>query len=330
MRKLPPPRYLRSLCAFLLLMGISRSMSAQQLSPATAEAVTIARAPGELAGTLLVPGTRAPMPVVLLIAGSGPTDRDGNGPGFTPASLRQLAESLATRGIATLRFDKRGVGGSASAAIPEAQLTFEMLADDVAAWIAKLKTDSRFSRVIVAGHSEGALLGLLALDSVPAAAYISLEGPARPADEVIHDQLAKQLPPDLLAESDTIMARLKRGVTTDSTPALLAALFRPSVQPYLITWFRHSAGAEIAKLTIPCLIVQGSHDIQVDPPEADLLHQANPRCQVARIEGMNHVLKQTPADMASQMPSYRAPDTPLAAGLVDAMASFVLGLKAEG
>jgi predicted alpha/beta hydrolase len=146
------------------------------------------------------------MPVVLLISGSGPTDRDGNGPGLTPASLRQLAESLATRGIATLRYDKRGVGGSATAMIPEAQLRFKNFADDAASWIAKLKADHRFSRVIVAGHSEGALLGLLALQSQPADAYISLEGPARPANEVLHDQLAKQLPPDLLTESDTILA----------------------------------------------------------------------------------------------------------------------------
>jgi pimeloyl-ACP methyl ester carboxylesterase len=269
------------------------------------------------------------MPVALLIAGSGPTDRDGNGPGFTPASLRQLAESLATHGIATLRFDKRGIGGSAMAMLPESDLRFEMLADDVAGWIRQLQADKRFSRVVVAGHSEGALLGLLALRTSPAAGYISLEGPARPAHEILHDQLAKQLPPDLLAESDSIMARLVRGVTTDSTPQVLAALYRPSVQPYLISWFKYSAATEIAKLNVPCLVVQGTHDVQVDTTEADLLQRANPRCTVARIEGMNHVLKLTPADMASQMPSYRGPDAPLSDELVRSVASFVLGLKAE-
>ena len=323
----PFARSARFVVIAAVIVGTAHDLSAQSPSVAVSETVTLARAPGHLAGTLLVPPGNTTMPVVLLIAGSGPTDRDGNGPGFTPASLRQLAESLAARKIATLRFDKRGVGGSSSAAIPEAQLTFEMLADDVAAWMRQLATDRRFSRVIVAGHSEGALLGLVALRDAPAAAYISLEGPAREADEVLHDQLAKQLPAALMAQSDSILARLKHGVTVDSTPPTLAALFRPSVQPYLISWFRHSAQREIARLTIPCLVVQGSHDLQVAPAEADLLQRANPRCRVARIDGMNHVLKQAPADMAGQMPSYRGPDAPLAPGLVDAIASFVSALR---
>lgn len=321
------PRHLsRWLLIFIALTGSSRTGSAQTSPGAAAEEVTLPRASGQLAGTLLVPQAAGAVPVVLLIAGSGPTDRNGNGPGGSPGTLQQLAESLATRGIATLRFDKRGIGGSAMPRGKESDLRFEMLADDVAGWTELLKADHRFSRVVVAGHSEGALLGLLALHEQPADAYISLEGPARPANEVLHDQLARQLPPALLAESDTILARLARGETTDSTPPLLAALFRPSVQPYLISWFRHSAQAEIAQLEIPCLIVQGTNDIQVEPSEADLLARANPRCRMARIEGMNHVLKQTLPDMASQMPSYRSPDTPLAAGLVDAVASFVAGL----
>lgn len=323
----PFARSARFVVIAAVIVGTAHDLSAQSPSVAVSETVTLARAPGHLAGTLLVPPGNTTMPVVLLIAGSGPTDRDGNGPGFTPASLRQLAESLAARKIATLRFDKRGVGGSSSAAIPEAQLTFEMLADDVAAWMRQLATDRRFSRVIVAGHSEGALLGLVALRDARAAAYISLEGPARGADEVLHDQLAKQLPAALMAQSDSILGRLKRGVTVDSTPPTLAALFRPSVQPYLISWFRHSAQREIARLTIPCLVVQGSHDLQVAPAEADLLQRANPRCRVARIDGMNHVLKQAPADMAGQMPSYRGPDAPLAPGLVEAIASFVSALR---
>lgn len=290
------------------------------------EMVTLSRAPGELAGTLVVPPASGPVPVVLLISGSGPTDRDGNGLGIAPASLRLLAESLAARQIATLRFDKRGLGGSISAAIPEAQLTFETFVDDVAAWMRLLANDRRFSRLIVAGHSEGALLGLVALRQAPAAAYISLEGPARPAGDVIRDQLAKQLPPELMAESENILARLERGLTTDSTPPALAALFRPSVQPYLISWFRYSAQSEIGRVAIPCLVVQGSHDLQVAPFEAELLERANPHCQVVRIEGMNHVLKLAPADMAGQMTSYQSPDIPLAPELAEAIAKFVSGV----
>jgi len=190
-----------------------------------------------------------------------------------------------------------------------------------------LSKDHRFSRVIVAGHSEGALLGLLALRDAPAAGYISLAGAARPVDEVLHDQLAPQAAPALVIESDTITARLRRGILTDSVPFALAALFRPSVQPYLISYLRYSGRVEIARLEIPCLIVQGSNDLQVAPGEADLLAEANPQCHVARISGMNHELKQTPADRAGQQPSYQTPNVPLANGLVDAIVSFVARLR---
>lgn len=320
-----------TLVAFALLSVTAASAGAQG-SPAApvAEAVSIDRAPGQLVGTLLVPHAAGPIPIVLLISGSGPTDRDGSTPalGVNPASLRQLAESLATRGIATLRYDKRGIAGSASAATSEAQLRFETYAGDAAAWIRFLQSDHRFSHVIVAGHSEGALLGLLAMQETPAAAYISLEGPARPADQVLHDQLVTKLPPAMMTQSDTILARLKRGETVDSTPPALAALFRPSVQPYLISWFRHSAAAEIARLTVPCLIVQGTYDGQVAPAEANLLHAANPHCQVAMIPDMNHVLKLTStADLADQLSTYRTPDAPLAPGLVDAVARFVHSIR---
>lgn len=317
------PRLPRTAAAVLLLAFSAPALRAQGAPSDSNETVRLPVAGGQLEGTLLIPRASGAMPVVLLIAGSGPTDRDGNQPNATPNPLRQLAESLATRKIATLRYDKRGVGGSKSAAASEAQLTFEMFAEDAAGWVRLLEKDRRFSSVVVAGHSEGALLGLLALRSAPAAGYISLEGPARSADSVLHDQLAKQLPPALMTESDTVLARLRRGTVTDSVSPALAALYRPSVQPYLISWFRYSGRQEIARLTVPCLIVQGTHDLQVAPADADLLHAANSHCRVAMIDGMNHVLKQTPADLAGQMPSYQTATVPLANGLVDAIASFV-------
>lgn len=320
-------RLASTLAGAVLLSMTTVSLGAQG-APVT-EPVTIARAPGHLAGTLLVPHAKGPIPVVLLISGSGPTDRNGNqAGGLNPGSLQQLAESLATRGIATLRYDKRGVGESVSAGAPEAQLRFETFAGDAAAWIRFLESDHRFSHVIVAGHSEGALLGLLAMRETPAAGYISLEGPARPADQVLHDQLVTKLPPELMTESDTILAHLKRGDTVSSTPPALAALFRPSVQPYLISWFKYSAGSELASLKVPCLIVQGTRDLQVAPAEAELLRAANPHCQVAVVPDMNHVLKETTAtDIPGQLPTYRTPDAPLAPGLVDAIAKFVKSVK---
>lgn len=293
----------------------------------TQEALSLQRAPGTIAGTLLLPRVSGPVPVVLIIAGSGPSDRDGNGGGVKAAPLKQLAESLLDRQIASLRYDKRGIGGSATAAIPEHELRFETLAEDAAAWVARLASDPRFSRVIVAGHSEGALLGLLAIKGGPAAGYISLAGPARPIDEVLHDQLAATLPAPLAKQSDSVLVQLRAGRTVVAYPAPLEALFRLSVQPYLISLLRYSGQTELAAVRLPCLIVQGTTDLQVEPREAELLAKANPRCAMASVAGMNHVFKSAPPGRAAQMSTYLTPDPPLAHGLVDAVAQFILSLK---
>lgn len=304
-----------------------QDVEAQSLAPLS-QATTLARPAGELSGTLLLPRASGPVPVVLLIAGSGPTDRDGNGGGFGAAPLRQLAESLAVRQIATLRYDKRGVGQSRSAAVAERDLRFETFAEDARAWIDQLAADRRFSRVIVAGHSEGALLGLLALKGSAAGGYISLEGAARSIDEVLHEQFKYALPPQLLPAADSALAKLKAGQGVDTLPPLLQGTFRNSVQPYMMSWMRYSGQAELAALTLPCLVVQGSHDFQVDPSEGERLAKANPGCRMARIEGMNHVLKPSPADRMAQIQTvYPSPDIPLAPGLVDAVAAFVRGIR---
>jgi alpha-beta hydrolase superfamily lysophospholipase len=297
---------------------------------AVSSEVQVERGLGVLAGTLLVPATTRPVPVVLVIAGSGPTNRDGNSVGLPQVTnaYKQLAESLAVRGIASLRYDKRGIGGSGSAAVSEVDLRFDTLAADAAAWIRQLRKDSRFSRVIVLGHSEGALLGLLATREAPVDGYVSLAGPARRADQVLQDQLlASQLSQELRAQSDSIIAELVRGRTVSAVAPALASLFRPSVQPYLISWFHYAASDEISRLRIPCLVLQGTSDIQVSPTEAALLRQANPGCDVHMIDGMNHVLKRTSSSRTAQMPSYYNPALPLAPGLVGSLVTFVTALQ---
>ena len=153
---------------------------------AIATATELKTPTGTLHGTLLAPESKKPVPVVLIISGSGPTDRDGNSailPGKND-SLKMLAEGLAAKGIASLRYDKRGIGESAGAMTAEKDLRFETYIDDAAAWAAKLKKDPRFSRVVIAGHSEGSLIGMVAAQKGAAAAYVSIAGLARPADAV--------------------------------------------------------------------------------------------------------------------------------------------------
>jgi hypothetical protein len=271
----------------------------------------------------VVPNGVAKAPLAIIIAGSGPTDRDGNGPMVRPNNLKQLAEALADRGVASLRYDKRGIAGSVGAATSEAELRFDMYADDAAGWVKKYRADPRFGAIVIIGHSEGSLLGMLAAQRAPADGFVSVAGTARRADRVLHDQLAAQLPPPLLAQADSVLDALVAGKTVDNSPPMLAALFRLSVQPYIISWFKYAGSVEIARLRVPTLIVQGTTDIQVAPAEADSLKLALPSAQLLVIAGMNHVMKSTPPGRADQMFAYSDPAVPLTVGLADSVAAFV-------
>lgn len=280
---------------------------------------------GTLHGSLIVPASPKPMPVVLLIAGSGPTDRNGNStllPGANN-SLKQLAEGLAARGIASLRYDKRGIGESKGAMTAEKDLRFDTYVDDAAAWVAQLSKDRRFSRVFIVGHSEGALIGIIAAQKAPVRGLVSIAGVSRPADAVIRSQIAGKLPPDLVQFNEKALAALKSGKTIDDVPAPLLALYRPSVQPYLISWFRFDPSAEVRKLKVPVLVVQGTTDIQVTVDDARSLAAAASDSKLEIVEGMNHVLKLVAADRGKQMASYGDPSLPVAPRVIDAIASFV-------
>lgn len=321
-------RLVRIMLPVIAVCLTASSAAAQRRLP-TAENVYLESKPGRLAGTLLVPVGAGRVPLAIVIAGSGPTDRDGNTAGEPsgPNCLRQLADGLAAKGIAVLRYDKRGIAGSGSAGIPEQNLRFETLADDAVAWARKYEKDPRFSCIIVIGHSEGSLLGMLVAQRFPVAAFVSIAGTGRRADKVLHDQLAAQLPPATLKTADNVMAALVAGKTAANAPPELFTLFRPSVQPYLISWFRHTGTVEIARLRVPVLIAQGTHDIQVAPAEADALQRALPSARMLKIAGMNHVLKRTAAGRAEQAASYSDPTLPIVPELVNGIAAFINGLK---
>jgi uncharacterized protein len=290
------------------------------------DSVSLATPTGAVHGTLLLPGgTASPVPVVLIISGSGPTDRDGNSPLLPGAnnSLRLLAESLAARGIASLRYDKRGIAASRTAGPRESELRFDMYVDDATAWVTRLKEDRRFSSVTVIGHSEGSLIGMVAAGRAAASGFVSIAGAGRPAADILTEQLGRQLSPSLMAGAERAIASLVAGRAAESPPPELASLFRSSVQPYLISWFRYDPATEIARLTVPVLIAQGSTDIQVSVDDAKRLAAAVPTARLLIIEGMNHVLKSVPADPAAQQRSYADPALPVVPELIDAIAELV-------
>ncbi len=294
--------------------------------------IELETATGKLYGSLLLPSAGAAstaVPVVIIHAGSGPTDRDGNS-GLSQGksdSLKMLAAGLAQNGIASVRYDKRGVAKSASASPAEKDLRFDNYVDDLAAWVSKLKADKRFSRVTVIGHSEGSLIGMIATEKAKADGYVSIAGIARGASDVLRTQLKSKLPDALAKESERTLKSLEAGKTVDDAPEALAALYRPSVQPYLISWFSKRPAVEIAKLNVPVLIVQGTTDIQVAVTEAEALKTAAPKAELSMLTGMNHVLKKIGGNAAEQAAAYNDPTLPLQAELVPRIAKFVLAIK---
>ncbi|SEO75090.1 alpha/beta hydrolase [Pseudomonas sp. NFACC39-1] len=285
---------------------------------------------GELFGSLLLPKSDAPVPVVLIISGSGPTDRDGNNPdGGRNDSLKRLAWVLAKHNIASVRYDKRGVAASLAATPDERNLSVEAYVADAVAWSRKLTADPRMGPLILLGHSEGALIASLAAPQANAAAVISLSGSARPIDQVLRQQLSSRLPPPLMARANELLDSLKAGRLDQNVPPQLQVIFRPSVQPYLISLFRQAPAQAFAALKMPALIIQGSHDIQVSVDDARQLQAAKPDAELALITGMNHVMRIVPKDMKEQLASYKNPNLPLAAELGTKILGFISSLPAR-
>jgi pimeloyl-ACP methyl ester carboxylesterase len=281
---------------------------------------------GAVYGTEWMPdGVTGKVPVVLLHSGSGPTDRDGNNP-LLPGpndSLRMVAEALAKRGIASVRYDKRGIGASALPAWKESDLRLDDYIDDASAWLKKLRADPRFSRVVMAGHSEGAQIAAEACKQGGADACVLIAGAGHPLDDILRDQLKTKLPPPLFAQSERILASLKQGKAVDEVPQALMTLYHPTVQPYLISSLQHDPRTAIAALSMPVLILQGTSDIQVQKSEAETLSAAAPKAKLVLVEGMNHLLKMVGDDEALQQKSYGSPELPVSPQLVDALSGFV-------
>lgn len=289
---------------------------------------------GPLYGTLTRPAdTTRKVPVVLWIAGSGPTDRNGNGPvGLSTNSYQQLADSLKNRGIAMLRYDKRFIGES----LPKENLreskriqevVLEDFIEDAAGLVRQLKADHRFSTVVVAGHSEGALIGMIAARQAGADGYVSIAGAGRPIDQVLARQLEAGYPAALAAAARPLLDSLRKGLPVKAVPAELSALFNPAVQPFLISWMQYNPQAEMQKLTLPVLLVQGTTDLQVHDSEAQLLKKARPAARLVVLAGMNHVLKAAPVDRPQNLATYTQPGLPLHPGLVPALAGFIHSIQ---
>jgi pimeloyl-ACP methyl ester carboxylesterase len=279
---------------------------------------------GALYGTLTLPNEKSDkLCAIVFIAGSGPTDRDGNsGVALQNNSLKMLGDSLTMHGYAVLRYDKRGVGESKDAMVSEDKLRFEDYVSDAAEWVRKLKNEERYHKVFILGHSEGSLIGMLACDTANADGFISLAGPGRPADEVILEQLRRQSVA-VFEEAKTLIEKIKKGEPAEIKNLALRPLFRPSVQPYMKSWMQYDPEYVITTVNKPILIVQGTTDIQVSVKDAELLQKAVPAAKMELIPGMNHILKPAPEDYGKNIQTYFDSSLPLHPGIVPAILDYL-------
>jgi len=282
---------------------------------------------GPLEGTYLDAGKHTP--VVLIIPGSGPTDRDGNNPlGITAAPYRLLAEALATQAVSSVRIDKRGIGGSKGAVADGNKVTIADYVTDTHNWIAAIRKRTGVKCVWVLGHSEGSLVALAAAQQPDGmCGVISVSGAGRKLSDVIRDQLrANPANAPLLDQAMAALDALEKGQHVDVSgmnPALLR-LFAPQVQDFLIDDFRHDPAKLAASLKLPLLIVQGERDIQVSAADARALAAAQPKAKLVLVPAMNHVLKDVANDERSaNVATYSDFSLPVDSALVDAVASFV-------
>jgi hypothetical protein len=276
---------------------------------------------GAIDAVLTTPPDVERPPVVLLIAGSGSTDHDGNGPQVKPATLKKLSEQLVARKIATLRYDKRGAGGWKPEYGRPEDFRFKDFVEDAVALVNYLRSSGKFSQVIVAGHSEGGLVAILAARRVPVDRLVLLVTAARRQGDLVKAQLEKKLSPDRLEPIVKAIDAMMAGQIVDPPPQGLA--IAPSMQPGIASAFVEDPIDPLKLIDRPTLIIGGGRDLQVARLDFIALSAASPLAKTAWLPDMNHVLVDV-TDEDDNMAAYNQPERPLDTALVDSVANFIL------
>jgi uncharacterized protein len=302
---------------------------AQPVPPATVAETTFTFTSAGLVldGTLATPrSSSANIPVVLIVAGSGPTDRNANGPLINTNAYAMLAWELAAHGIASMRYDKRGLGRSTPPpTYARRALSIDDYMQDVVAGAAALRASAKFSRIILLGHSEGAGHVLMAANrGAVADGVIMVAGQGRRLTQLLHDQFSLQADSATVERIDSAFVRLLRGDDIGDVPAIARPVINPMTRLFMQSLAAYDPPLEASRLTQPLLILQGTTDVQVIERDAELLAEAQPKATVVRLPDVNHVLKVVPSlDLQVQSASYRDPSLPLAAGVVPAIVDWL-------
>jgi uncharacterized protein len=311
------------------LLSANLSLFGQTDSIQFSETPIVLKTPnGEIHGLLCLPKpiqdkksiNKTQFKVALIIAGSGPTDLNGNNPSMVNNSLMYLAHQLAINQIASVRYDKRGIASSAAAGKKEEDLRFDDYVNDAKLWVNLLNADQRFSKTIVIGHSEGSLIGMMVADS--ADKFISIAGSGIAADALIKKQLATQ-PKAVQDLCYPYIDSLKAGKFLKNVEPALYSLFRPSVQGYMISWFKYDPAVEINKLNIPILLLQGDKDLQVGVENVKILNGQSKNARMYIILKMNHVMKIIEGDEKENLAAYSNRTLGISTFMTDCITTFI-------
>lgn len=308
----------------LLILAMFLCAATAHAAPSSHETIIHA---GALSGTMS--GPKSGGPAMLIVPGSGPTDRDGNNLlGIKGSPYKVLAQALAESGITTVRIDKRGMFGSSRAIADPNAVTIADYAADVHAWVKVVRNETGSPCVWVAGHSEGGLVALVSGQNPDGiCGLVLLAAPGRRAGEVLLDQIKQTVPGGpLLRQATSIVKTLESGrhPNMNSMNPEFRQLFAPQVQGLLISIFSYDPAQLAAKFHKPMLIVQGERDLQVSVEDAKRLKQAAPQAKLVLLPDANHIFKTVKsADTAVNKAAYTKPGVPLAPGLADGIADFI-------
>lgn len=280
---------------------------------------------GPIDAVLTVPTEVDHPPVALIIAGSGTTDHDGNGPQVKPATLKKLSEQLVARKIGTLRYDKRGAGGWKPEFGKPEDFRFKDFVDDAVSLVNYLRSSGKFCKVVVIGHSEGGLVAILTARRVPIDRLVLLATAARKQGELVKSQLEKTVSPDIYAPIAKAIDAIMAGQIVDPPPPGLS--IAPSMQPGIASAFNEDPIDPLKQITQPTLIIGGGRDRQVARVDFAALSAASPVAKTLWLPDMNHVLVDV-SDEADDINAYNDAERPLDPTMVDTVANFVSASEA--
>lgn len=247
------------------------------------EPFTINLGNAQVNGFLNIPEKVNKAPLIILVSGTHFFEKDLEGLGFEDNSFRQISEYLYKNGIACYRIEPSSLNiGS------DIDIKFENYATTLKTCVDTFYLSKRFSKIIVAGTNDGALMGILtAIKNPKVNGFVSLAGYGRVGDEVLKEKLSgpNELNNKVIYD---FIDLLKKGDTLPDLPRSYLSVFKPSIQPFLISWFKINPANELKKTTCPVLIFNGTTDLKVKTKDYQLLCAAKPLAQKKVIKNMNH------------------------------------------